>query len=485
MIRAAFPDELAAALRAGYSLVGVPSWEEDRVEAVLAALCSSSKRTLRTWSALSGKPADALAQVMADPGPSIWLLKDLHPFLGDPLVVRALRDIAADAKAGNHPVVIVGPVFTVPRELEKDLAVIDLPLPSAPELETVLREVAAQAKAADAVQPAVADAARGLTLREAKRAFKRALELRKQEPNLVALVVQEKRKALRNTRFLEYYEPSGAADSLGGLGELKRWLAARGAAFKAEARAYGLPQPKGVFLLGVQGCGKSLAAKAAAEMWNLPLLRFDAGAIIDGSGDGPAANLRQALGIAEALAPSVLWIDEIEKVFASSAMAESSATSRVLGSFVTWLQEKSSPVFVVATANRVDALPPELLRKGRFDEIFFVDLPGLHDRKEILQIHLARRGRRPEQLDVNGFAKATEKFSGAELEAAVVAALFHSFSEGRELEARDLKLAIDETVPLAITMEEDIRALKEWAKARTRGAALDTRRADLFGGASS
>ena len=484
-MRAAFPDELAAALRAGYSLVAVPSWEEERVEAVLAAIAQGSKRKLEVWSALQGGAVETLARIAEDPGPSLWLLKDVHPFLSDPLVVRSLRDIAGGAKASAHPVVLVGPVLSIPRELEKDVAVVELPLPSAQELEKVLREVATQAGAADAVEPAAADAARGLTLREAKRAFRRALDLRKQgvARELVPLVVAEKRKALRNTRFLEYWEPSGAADSLGGLGELKRWLAARGAAFKAEARAFGLPQPKGVFLLGVQGCGKSLAAKAAAEMWSLPLLRFDAGAVIDGGGgDGPAANLRQALGIAEALAPSVLWIDEVEKVFATSAMQESSATSRVLGSFVTWLQEKTSPVFVVATANRVDALPPELLRKGRFDEIFFVDLPGLHDRKEILQIHLARRGRRPDQFDAAALAKATEKFSGAELEAAVVAALFSAFSEGRELEPRDLKQAIDETVPLAITMEEEIRALKDWAKARTRPAALDTRRADLFGG---
>jgi SpoVK/Ycf46/Vps4 family AAA+-type ATPase len=487
-------DELLSLLRSGYGLIAALTWEEERVEAAVAAIAKATQRTARSWSSARGiggqakKPSEVLEAIAADPGPSIWLLKDFHAWLDDPLVVRALRDLTADPKAASRAIVLVGPSLAVPRELEKDVAVVEVALPSADELEKALSEMAAGAPPAsqEALRTvgaaSVAQAAKGLTLREARRAFRRALDPAiAKDASVVATVAADKRKQLRSTRFLEYFEPSGAIAGLGGLGELKRWLQTRAVAFKPEARSFGLPQPKGVFLLGVQGCGKSLAAKAAAELWDLPLLRFDAGAVVDGGGEGPAGNLRQALAIAEALAPCVLWLDEIEKVFAMSAVSESSAISRVLGAFITWLQEKKEPVFVVATANRVDALPPELMRKGRFDEVFFVDLPGLHDRKEILSIHLMRRGRDPAQMGLDALAKATEKFSGAELEAAVVSAMFAAYSEKRDINARDLKVAIDETVPLAVTMEEEVRALKDWAKGRTRAAALDTRRADLFG----
>lgn len=490
-----FAEELVSLLRAGYSLVATLTWEEERVETALQALAKGSKRAFHSWSSArgvagaEGPPAheaiEALAAVAVDPGPSIWMLKDLHPYLGDPRVVRALRDLAADS-GGTKIVVLVAPHLTVPRELEKDMAVVDVPLPTEEELQKLLADLTPQLggsgqTAARLAGPELARAARGLTLREAKRAFRRTLDGGDAgAADRVSAVIAEKRRALRGTRFLEFTEPAGSAQTLGGVGELKRWLTSRAAAFRPEAKAAGLPAPKGVFLLGVQGCGKSLAAKAVADQWRLPLLRFDAGAVVDGGADGPAANLKQALAIAEAISPSVLWVDEIEKVFGSDSRDGDSATTRVMGSFVTWLQEKTAPVFVVATANRVDRLPPELLRKGRFDEIFFVDLPGLHDRIDILKIHLARRGRSISDADLAMLAKQSEKFSGAEIEAAVIAAMFAAFAEKRDMTARDVRVAIEETVPLAITMEEEVRALKDWAKPRTRPAALDTRRADLF-----
>jgi len=460
------------------------------VEALANELARTAKRSLKVWSTSKGSAGapstaiEALQAAAADPGPSIWLLKDMHPFLDDPRVVRLLRDIAGTN--AQRAVLLVGPSITIPAELEKDITVLELPLPHEQELGAALAELLnatpqAQAAAQQVGAALLASAARGLTLREARRAFRRALEGGGTPPELLERVISEKRKLLRNTRFLEYTEPRGAARSVGGLGELRRWLTQRAAAFKPEARGYGLPQPKGVFLLGVQGCGKSLAAKAVADLWRLPLLRLDAGAVVDGGTAGPAANFRQAVSIAEALAPCVLWVDEIEKVFADEARAGEGAATRVMGAFVTWLQEKTAPVFVVATANRVDTLSPELMRKGRFDEIFFVDLPGLHDRKEILAIHIASRSRDPKHFDLEALAKATDKYSGAELEAVVIAALFNAFSESRELTPADLKNAIQETVPLAITMEEEIRALRDWAKTRTRPAATDTRRADLFG----
>jgi len=263
-------------------------------------------------------------------------------------------------------------------------------------------------------------------------------------------------------------------DRVGGLDELKRWLDERRLAFSRGARDFGLPPPRGLLLMGVQGCGKSLAAKAIARFWSLPEVRLDLGLIV--GHPYPEALLRQATRIAEAMAPVVLWVDEIEKGFGT----EAAGARRLLGGFVTWLQEKREPVFVVATANEVEALPPELPRKGRFDEIFFFDLPNAHERVEIARIHLAARGRDPARFDLEALARKTDRFSGSELEQVVLSALYAAFSAGRELEQADLLAAAAETVPLATTYEDRIKALREWARTRARPATLDRRKLDAF-----
>jgi SpoVK/Ycf46/Vps4 family AAA+-type ATPase len=293
------------------------------------------------------------------------------------------------------------------------------------------------------------------------------------------LIVEEKKMLLRKTDVLEFHELGESLADVGGLGEMKRWLNARSAAFGEEAKAFGLPPPKGLLLLGVQGCGKSLSAKAVAELWKFPLLRLDVGAVFSGSGGAPEASIRHAIKVAESLAPVVMWVDEIEKGF--SGVGEGEMSSRVFGSFITWLSEKKAQVFVVATANDVAHLPPELLRRGRFDDIFFVDLPNVHERLEILRIHLKKRDRQPERFPgLAQIAKAAEHFSGAELEQVVIAGLYLAFAEKRELTEADLKHAVDHTVPLYRTYEEKIKAQRDWAKKRARAASLDRSVLDMF-----
>jgi SpoVK/Ycf46/Vps4 family AAA+-type ATPase len=259
--------------------------------------------------------------------------------------------------------------------------------------------------------------------------------------------------------------------------EVKRWVRHRSQAFDDEAARYGLPAPKGLLLIGVQGCGKSLTAKAVAGTFHLPLVRLDLAAVF-GSGS-PESAMRRAILVAESLAPVVLWVDEIEKGFAETGAGGGSST-RVFGSFITWLQEKQAPAFVVATANEVEQLPPELLRKGRFDEIFFVDLPDVHERKSILSIHLNKRKRDPHAFDLDTLARQSEHFSGAELEQGVLAGMFRAFAGKREVQTRDIQQELDLIVPLYVTYEEKIKSLREWAKTRARRASLDQSLVDLF-----
>ena len=289
----------------------------------------------------------------------------------------------------------------------------------------------------------------------------------------VETVTAEKKQIIRKSGLLEYYDNTELIEHVGGLTTLKGWLRKRVRAFTDEARAFGLPAPKGILLVGVQGCGKSLIARSVAGMWRLPLLRLDAGRLFSSLVGSSEDNLRHAIRTAESVAPAVLWVDEIEKGFAgvgSSNISDAGTAARVFGSFVTWLQEKQKPVFVVATANHIGTLPPELVRKGRFDEIFFVDLPSAVERAEIWRIHLARRNRDPDQFDLTTLAMASEGLSGAEIEQAVIAGLYEAFDAGRPLVLGDLLDVLNETVPLSAMMREELDGLRNWAKRRARPA---------------
>ena len=286
-------------------------------------------------------------------------------------------------------------------------------------------------------------------------------------------VFWEKQQIVRKSGLLEYHATTENFSSVGGLAVLKEWLKKRSSAFSDEARAFGLPSPRGILMLGVQGCGKSLSAKSVANQWQLPLLRFDMGRMFGSLVGSSEQNVRQAIAIAESIAPAILWVDEIDKAFAGSQQSgalDAGTTARVFATFLTWLSEKTAPVFVVATANDISQLPPELLRKGRLDEIFFVDLPAYEEREEIFRIHIAKRGRNQASFDLAACAVASVDFSGAEIEESINSALYDAFSAIRELTTDDILQAISQTVPLAKTMDEQIHSLRNWAKGRARNA---------------
>ncbi|MSP54368.1 MAG: AAA family ATPase [Myxococcales bacterium] len=477
---------------ARYPLIWVQSAEEDRVERGLAKIAAAQGIQLFRWRSSTGLQRGLAADSVALPdtltmaggvayiatvtGPAFFLFEDASVWMDDPTMVRRLRDLEPELEQRKQAVVFLSHTANVPRELEKDIAILDAPLPDRREIAKLLAVLLD--RQAIAVPPERFDqfitASLGLTEKEIKRAYARMLlEGRRFEEKDVAALLDEKARMLRRSRFLEFIKPDMSMAQVGGLENLKLWLNERTPSFSDRARQYGLPEPKGLFLLGVQGCGKSLSAKAVADLWHLPLLRLDVATLFAGRAE---EGLRDTIAIAESLAPVVLWIDEIEKGF----LSEGGGGGRVFGSFLTWMQDKQKPVFVVATANDVRALPPELLRKGRFDEIFFVDLPNVHERLQILDIHLRRKNRNPDEYDLLAIAEDTERYSGAELEQLVVAALFRGFSAGREMSQGDLVRVARDTIPLAVTMDDRLKELREWARPRARPASVDTRRIAFF-----
>jgi SpoVK/Ycf46/Vps4 family AAA+-type ATPase len=496
---ATFLEELDVLIRARYPLIYLVTWEEQRVEQLLANLANAHGKALFTWSFTQGlrrveqgrvqskaqgptDPSEALAAVEKLAEPALVVFRDLHPFLREPAVVRRTRELAHALKSTFTTVVLISPVLNVPPELEKDISVLDVPLPGIQDLLKLLREIVAVVREGrravidlrnEEVEPLL-KAALGLTLSEAENAFAKAIAKdQRLDAADIQLVLAEKRQVIRKSGLLEYYPTEESLHSIGGLENLKAWLGQRATAFTERARKFGLPAPKGLLLLGVQGCGKSLTAKAVASQWNLPLLRLDMGRIFSGLVGSSEENMRKAMSIAESIAPAILWVDELEKGLSgisASASMDGGVTARVFGSFLTWLQEKTAPVFVVATANSIDGLPPELLRKGRFDEIFFIDLPDETERAQIFDIHIKRSGRQGDGFDTIVLARQAELFSGAEIEQAVVGGLYAAFAEGTELEQRHILGAMAETLPLAVTMREAIERLRAWAKTRTRPA---------------
>lgn len=495
-------NELKLAIQSGTPIIVISSWEENLVEAITAKTADALNRPLLVWGRASGfsdkkvtlqgvsTPEEALLRIRDAGDGAIALLKDFHPYLSDPLVVRLLRDIVEKSYAGGAKVVMSMPYPTIPVELEKDSAFLTLPLPGIGELKEIFKLVCARGfglgKVPDELAERAGVAGAGLTRRQAERVFRVAvasavgerglLDVSAQE-SLLKRVVDEKRKITRSAMALEFRESGETFEDIGGLDELKRWLKARAGAFSERARKFGLPAPRGLLLLGIQGCGKSLTAKAVSQLWKIPLLRLDLSRIDPLSGE---QLLMQALHTAEAVSPAVLWIDEIEKGFSKAGEISGGVSLRSLSAFITWLQEKTAPVYVVATANSITQLPPELLRKGRFDEIFFVNLPSRDERREIFRIHLAKRGRNPQDYDIELMAQKTEGFSGAEIEACVIAGMFEAFSNDREVTTGDILDAIQTTIPLSVTMEDEINAIRDWARGRARPASLDTRLSELL-----
>jgi SpoVK/Ycf46/Vps4 family AAA+-type ATPase len=490
-------EELNILIQAQYPLIYLVTSEEERAERSIAAIAQtkSPQRRLFIWTVTHGtieygqprqttqhntvSPEAAIEWMIRQREPSIFVFKDLHPFIDAPATTRWLRDAIASFKGTHKVAILMSPVQQIPIELEKEVVVLDYPLPDLAELNQVLSQQLEQTRprrTSTETREKLLKAALGLTKDEAEKVYRKAyVKTGRLTEEEVEIVLSEKKQLIRRNGILEYIEEDETLDSVGGLEELKRWLRQRSNAFTERAREYGLPQPKGMLILGVPGCGKSLIAKTTARLWGLPLLRLDMGRVYDGSMVGRSeANLRNALKTAESISPGILFIDELDKAFAGtagSADSDGGTSSRIFGSFLTWMQEKTSPVFVMATANRVERLPGEFLRKGRFDEIFFVDLPTQEERQEIFKIHLSKRHRDLERFDIEQLAKVADGFSGAEIEQALIAAMYDAFAQEREFTQLDIIAAIKSTLPLSRTMTEQVTALRDWARQRARPAA--------------
>lgn len=424
-------------------------------------------------------PEAAIQWVVQHREQGIYLFKDLHPFIDAPATTRWLRDAIASFKGTQKTIILMSPYQQVPLELEKEVVVLDYPLPNLADLNKVLTKQLEKTKnrrISTEVREKLLKSTLGLTKDEAEKVYRKAyVKAGQLTEDEVEIILSEKKQLIRRNGILEYLEEDETIDAIGGLEELKLWLRQRSNAFTERAREYGLPQPKGMLILGVPGCGKSLIAKTTSRLWGLPILRLDMGRVYDGSMVGRSeANLRNALKTAESISPAILFIDELDKAFAGgtgSSDSDGGTSSRIFGSFLTWMQEKTSPVFVMATANRVERLPGEFLRKGRFDEIFFVDLPTSEERQAIFKIHLTKRRTDISRFDLEQLAKVSDGFSGAEIEQAIIAAMYDAFAQEREFTQLDIIAAIKATLPLSRTMTEQVTALRDWARQRARPAA--------------
>jgi len=494
--------ELEILIRARYPLVYIVSWEEQRVINEVRRIAGKLNKKVFEWSVTMGlvpagtsiqsqkqknaatqDPLVALDNVVDNVEPALYVFKDFHPFMKSHNmgVVRRLREISESLKNTFKTIVICSPLFELPAELEKDVTVVDFDFPGEREMSHLVDRIIEQVKDNPKLKVDISTDAReqivhallGLTVVEAENVLAKTLvQNRCLGTDSIAVINTEKKQIIRKSGMLEYYDAEEDMKSVGGLDVLKDWLLRRSAAFTDNARQFGLPAPKGILLLGVQGCGKSLMAKAVSNIWQLPLLRFDIGKVFGSLVGSSEENIRRAIKVAESVSPAILWLDEIDKAFrgsrSSGGNTDGGTSSRVFGTFLTWLSEKKKPVFVVATANDVSSLPPELLRKGRFDEIFFVDLPTAAEREDIFKVHLSKRRFNPAEYDLCKLSKFSAGFSGAEIEQAIISAMFDVFYEKQKLTTDTLAASLLETVPLSKTMGEDIDHLRDWAKGRAR-----------------
>lgn len=501
-------------IRAKYPLLYIVSAEEEPVEDILQYLATElpQKRQLFFWdivrgwndnNSAKGLVMSALDRIATtDPNiPSIFVLRDMHPILKmhypysdkNSPIVRYLRNLIPQLKRSRITLILISNVLELPPELKEDVTVIDFPLPNVAEINYLINQdvETEKLKVSGLAREQLIKACQGLSRSRIKRVLAKSLAAKEQiDETDIDNILEEKKQAVRQTEILEFFTTKESLKSVGGLENLKQWVKIRQDAFTEEARRYGIPNPKGVLLVGIQGTGKSLSAKTIASQWRLPLLRLDAGRLFSSAVGASESRVRQMIQIAEAMAPCVLWMDEIDKAFGninSSYDGDAGTSRRVFGSLITWMQEKTTPVFIVATANNVQILPAELLRKGRFDEIFFLNLPTEIERFDIFKVHLLRvRPSRLRDFDLPLLVKTTKNFSGAEIEQVIIDAMHRSFAGGKDGNRRDLTTAdimrsIEETVPLAAIAREQILALKRWAaEAGARTASNDVQLTEEF-----
>ena len=504
---------LANLIRARFPIIYITSFEEDRATKYIKSIVTSEKlvkypREVFTWTQTAGLVNETTKKAVSDTTcpckmleyirrydkDSVFIIYDFHVNFGpknrtpDYNVIRKIRDIIPDLKLGQvrKTIFFVSPELIIPESLQKEVTIFDFPLPTLQEIRAKFDGMLKQNTNVEAStldeegKDKLCKAALGLTLQEAESAFALAMvNDGKIDINDLAVILEEKVQVIKKTGILEFIRSEYSIKDIGGLDNLKNWLLKRNNSWSEQAKKYCIPAPKGVLVTGVPGCGKSLTAKAMSTIWQLPLLKLDFGKVFSGLVGSSEENMRRALATAEAVAPSILWIDEIEKGLSGlGSNGDSGVSSRIFGQFLTWMQEKESPVFVIATANNISNLPPELLRKGRFDEIFFVDLPTVEERKEIFKLHLEKRLKNKEVAsEIAGvknlcgeLAKMTEGFIGSEIEQVVVSALCDAFFENRPLKFEDLEKNIATTVPLSLTQREQILSLRAWANVRAVSA---------------
>jgi AAA+ superfamily predicted ATPase len=478
-----FEQELDVYLRARFTLVVLVTPEEERALQAVKAVCERLKRPCVSWdvadhfqpltagAAAPGAARDpiaALEQVDKADGEAVFVLKDFHECWGNAQIKRKLRGLAQRLKFTRKSILVTTPTSKVPEELRDEAVVVEFPAPATAELEAVLGRLTKVPGVKVNLTPLgrekLVQAALGLTAAQAQRVFAKAIVSDGVlDDRDIALVTEEKKQIIRESRALEFYPVTETLADVGGLGVLKEWLRLRERAFTQEARDYGLPPPKGIALIGIPGTGKSLTAKMIAGLWRLPLLRLDVGALFGSLVGESEERTRQALRLAETIAPGLIWIDEVEKALASGGL-DGGTSTRVFGTILTWMQEKKAPVFVVATANNISSLPPELLRKGRFDEIFFLDLPTLEERQEIFAVHVRKRKRLAGDFDLERLARDAEGYVGAEIEQALVEAMYVGFHAGREFTTDDIAAALRRQVPLSVSARETIEMLRTWLR---------------------
>jgi SpoVK/Ycf46/Vps4 family AAA+-type ATPase len=481
-----FTEEFQLLLRACNPLIYIPTTEEERLEKTIADIAKQvNNRNIYIWDFVDGyqdnpnnenfgkrNPLQALEYIERLPVQiaGVFILRDFQRFLDDISISRKLRNLARKLKSQPKNIVIAAPNLEIPNDIEELFTIVNFPFPTDTEIKTEIQRIlsATNSSLGEKLLSELVRAAQGLPLERLRRVLAKAVASHSTiNPEDVELILEEKRQSIRRTEILDYYPATEQITDIGGLDNLKDWLLRRGDSFSERARAYGLPFPRGLLLIGIQGTGKSLTAKAIAHHWHLPLLRLDVGRLFGGLVGESERRTRQMTELAEALSPCILWIDEIDKAFAGiDSKGDAGTTSRVFGTFINWMAEKKKPVFIVATANNIQALPPEMLRKGRLDEIFFVGLPSQEEREAIFKVHLSRfRPHNVQNYDLKRLAYETPDFSGAEIEQTLIEAMHIGFSQNRDFTTDDVLEAASQIIPLARTAGEQIQMLQNWAAA--------------------
>jgi SpoVK/Ycf46/Vps4 family AAA+-type ATPase len=479
-----FNDELTLFLKARYPIIYINTIEEDRIEYVIRKnIKTNLNRSIYSWDFVDGytnnpnnegfakrNPLQALELVerLSSETPALFILKDFNRFLTDLSISRKLRNISRILKLQPKTIIIIGSELTIPAELQDLITVLQFQLPSESEINQELERLinSLNIKLEPQLFENLSRACQGLSLERIRRVLSKIIATYKTiDDNSIAVLLTEKKQIIGQTEILEYWSANEKFLDLGGLDNLKDWLKKRKTAFGVRALNYGLPTPRGLLLVGIQGTGKSLTAKAIANDWQLPLLKLDVGKLFGGIVGESESRLRQMINVAETISPCILWIDEIDKAFSNvESKGDSGTSNRVLATFISWLSEKTKPVFVIATANNIDLLPLEVIRKGRFDEIFFLDLPKEEEREEIFKIHLQEfRPNNWKLFDSSKLAELSESFSGAEIRQSIIDGMFQAFYEKREFTTDDICMAIEEIIPLAHLENDQMRKLQNWA----------------------